>query len=224
MPSYARMLYVYIVYGCRCRYAGTECISLTSKRFANRKLQFAQEMTQVNMGSLRAATKAKTRDVGHLVSITCLLCGANSTKTSSTCYLQCHCGIKQLMNCSLASLYTGLIANSIFSATVVDSRRLLEDASLAFAWNSERETAPTQQYYLLQHHQCLCPMPGPDVWALCFDVILPTENAEPGLVDLCKHHTSLNCNMGLFCYVQFFPWDYCHMWRCWICLDFVALL
>jgi len=85
------------------------------------------------------------------------------------------------MNCSLASLYTGLIANStIFSATVVDSRRLLEDASIAFAWNSERETAPAQQYYLLQHHQCMCPMPGPDVRALCFDVILPTENAEPG--------------------------------------------
>jgi len=85
-------------------------------------------------------------------------------ETSSTCYLQCICGIKQLMNCSLASLYTGLIANStIFSTTVVDSRRLLEDASIAFAWNSERETAPAQQYYLLQHHQCMCPMPGTDV-------------------------------------------------------------
>ena len=95
MPSYARMLYVYIVYGCRCRYTGTECISLTSKRLANGKLQFAQEMTRVNMGSIRTATKAKTRDVGHLVSITCLLsrritrtknyvllllCGANSKR------------------------------------------------------------------------------------------------------------------------------------------------
>ena len=95
MPSYARMLYVYIVYGCRCRYAGTDCISLTSKRFANGKLQFAQEMTRVNMASIRTATKAKTRVAGHLVSITCLLsrritgtknyvlllvCGANSKR------------------------------------------------------------------------------------------------------------------------------------------------
>ena len=33
-------------------------------------------------------------------------------ETSSTCYSQCKSGIKYLMNCSLGSLYTGLIANS----------------------------------------------------------------------------------------------------------------
>ena len=38
------------------------------------------------------------------------------------------------------------------------------------------------------------------------------KKTDPGLVDLCRHHTSLNYNMGLFCCVQFFPWDYCHMW------------
>lgn len=118
------------------------------------------------------------------------------------------------MNCSLASLYTGLIANStIFSAANSCGQPPASwgcKHCICLEFWKRNSSSPTILPIATPS------VPVPDARTRCLGIVFwcdfTDRKCRTSLVDLCRHHTGLNNNMGLFCCVQFFPWDYCHMW------------